>query len=588
MDDIKQKRGRLFQWLLVMMFAVLGLRLFQMQVLAGAFYRRRADLNHIRRTPVLPSRGRILDRHGRVLVGNRPIYSAYVIPFEFFQNPLDAEITGKHLGLSVESIKEKILQQNTGSFTPVRVLRDIDFATRSRLEEHRLDLRGVFYLIEPVRAYPTEIRLAHALGYVGEISAEEIRFKKNQDLTLGDSVGKSGIENQYDDILRGDRGYRFAEVDVEGRIVGRFQGERDIASIPGRNIQITVDADLQRVAEDGMKEGIGAVVALDPNTGDVLTILSKPDFDLQTFSDGLSAEVWDSVLVHPGKPLLNRVVNGQFPPGSTFKLIMALAALESKTVDLDSTVHCPGYYTLGRRSFNCWEDEGHGFVNFSDAIEVSCNVYFYQLGLKTGLSPWQAMGRKLSIGQPTHVDLPAEARGILPDIQFLDKKYGKGQWTRGMILNLAVGQGDLLVTPIQMAQLAASISRRGKTMKPHLFKASQDPVTDTWVKYEAESELVEGVSPETYETIIDAMSRVVNTSKGTGRAARIRDIEVCGKTGTAENPHGDPHAWFIGFAPRDNPKIAIAVVVENGGSGGAVAAPIAGRVLTQFFEGGDH
>ena len=583
-DDRRQDRRAIFiKGTLYTAFFILLFRFFHLQVLSGALYRERSERNHVRQIPIMPSRGRIYDRHGQILVDNRPSYSLYIVPYEFNKNPVDAAVISSIIGLSVDDIMARIDEKGNGPFTPVRLIRDMRFEMLSNVEEHRLDLRGVFYQVEPVRTYPSNIRAPHVLGYVGEISNPELKLLKDRNYYRGDSIGKSGVEKSYNAVLKGQRGYRYVEVDVKGREVGNFDGARDVPSVQGRSIRLTLDATLQAVVEDLMDGKRGAVVVLDPTCGDVLAMASAPDYSLEPFANGISPEIWSRLMEDPDRPLLHRAVQAQLPPGSTYKLALMVAALQEGKIDPDDETTCPGYLWLGRRMFHCWQPDGHGSVNLLDALKVSCNVYFYRLGLRVGIDAWARSGRKLGFGAPTEIDLTGESSGLLPDRGYLNEKYGEKGWSKGMLANLSVGQGDLLVTPTQMVQLAAVIATGGKMVQPRLVRWIQDDSPDSWVEKQVKSRDVRGISLDVFHRVKEGMFRVVNHPGGTGGAARIPRIEVCGKTGTAQNPHGEDHAWFIGFAPRDDPKIALAVVVENGGSGGAIAAPIAGRIFRWFF-----
>ncbi|MFQ5771778.1 MAG: penicillin-binding transpeptidase domain-containing protein, partial [bacterium] len=300
-------------------------------------------------------------------------------------------------------------------------------------------------------------------------------------------------------------------------------------------------------------------------------------------SNPLTPDIWDQLINNEGKPLYNRASQSLYPPGSTFKLVLAAAGLEMGVIDLDEKIYCSGTYRLGNRNFDCWKQGGHGAVNFAEAIEQSCNVYFYTKGLEVGLENWSKFAKLFHFGQATQIDLPNESAGLVPDSAYFDKRYGEKGWTRGLLLNLAVGQGDLLVTPLQMAYFAMILGNEGTAYQPHLIKQITDAISGKSIQLKFDSVTIKNISNETYKEIKHGMYLVVNGPKGTGKAAWIPGVKVCGKTGTAENPHGKGHAWFIGFAPMEHPQIAWCILVENGGSGGAVAAPIARGVLSIYF-----
>jgi penicillin-binding protein 2 len=577
-------QDRLFKSIIIICFVVLTLRLFQLQVLSGSVYRDWSDRNRIRQITLTPQRGRIVDRNGRLLVGNRPSYSLFIVPYEFKKNLADALFISSQIGLPIDQIQSRIQDAGGGPFTPVRLIRDMDFETLSRIEENRLDLPGVFFEIEPVRTYSNEIRISHVLGYVGEINHQELQLMPHQQFFQGDFIGKSGVERRYNDLLWGQRGYRYVEVDVRGREVGNFEGVRDIPAVSGRDLMLTLDSDLQKHAETCLEGKRGAIVVLNPQNGDILAMVSKPDYSLDPFNRGISQAVWNRIREDPGKPLLHRAIQSQLPPGSTYKLILTAAALFQRDFDPEEEVFCSGSFILGRRPFHCWENLGHGYVGLLDAIQFSCNVYFYRLGLQVGIDQWSRFGHLFGFGDETGIDLPNEKEGLLPDRRFLDEKYGKGKWTRGMVVNLSVGQGDLLVTPIQMVQLISRIALDGELVQPHVLKAVMNPLSKEWEAFQSVRWNLRAIPPNIYQMIKEGMYRVVQYPGGTGRAARISKLEICGKTGTAQNPRGMPHAWFAGFAPRENPLAVVVVVIENSGSGGAIAAPIAGRLFNEIFK----
>ena len=333
-----------------------------------------------------------------------------------------------------------------------------------------------------------------------------------------------------------------------------------------------------------MADKKGAAIVLDPRNGDVLALMSKPDYDPEIFSNPLTPEIWNQLVNHENKPLYNRASQSLFPPGSTYKLVLAAAGLETGKINLEEKILCTGAFRLGNRLFHCWKKTGHGEVNFMAAVEQSCNVYFWEKCLEIGLEKWSEFSQEFQFGKRTKIDLPNESPGLVPTKEYFDRKYGEKKWTRGLVLNLVVGQGDLLTTPLQMAQFAMILGNEGILFRPHLVKKIQDTLTGEAVFTEIDSIQIQGTSKKTYRTIKQGMNLVVNGVNGTAKSARIRGVIVCGKTGTAQNPHGNAHAWFIGFAPMDEPEIALCIMVENGGSGGRVAAPIAGGVLSIYFK----
>jgi len=583
LDFSEEKRARVVGRLFLLFFLIILGRFFQIQVLSGSSYKVKSEKNRVRQIAVTASRGVIFDQKGRIIVENRPSYSLFIIPHEYQKDRLNAMVTASVIGMTQDDIEKKISDSGRGPFTPVRLKRDMDFQLLSAIEEDRFDLPGIYYQVEPVRTYPSAAHVSHTIGYLGEIDESDMVSMRAEGFIRGDIIGKSGIERRYDSILRGQRGYRYVEVDAKGREVGNFEGVRDVAPIPGKDLTLTLDLDLQQYIGNIWGEKRGAVVVLNPQNGEILATLSKPDFSLESFAKILSPESWEMLRDDPQKPLLDRTIQAQIPPGSTYKLVLTLAALSKGIVELSDTVTCNGYYKLGRRIFHCWKDSGHGKVDLLSALMGSCNVYYYQLGLEAGFDNWARFSKLLRFGEYTRIDLFGEARGLLPDREYMNQKYGKKGWGRGMIANMAVGQGDILVTPIQMVQMVSAIGMNGILYYPHVVHSVREPYSDNWIEKSLKFEVLEGISQEAFHWIQDGMSRVVNMEGGTGRGAWVPGMEVCGKTGTAQNPHGDDHAWFVGFAPRRNPQVAIVVFVENGGGGGVVAAPLAGRILKRYF-----
>ncbi len=580
---IKKKRF-LFSGLLITFFVILISRFFYLQIYKQAQYLRASENNRIREVILEPTRGLILDRRGKVLVNNHPSYSVYAIPFEFQRADTVLNLASRFLGMNVEEIQEIIRNEKTGVFSPVKLKRHVDFQTLTLIEENRLDLPGVVYQIEPKRSYPSGVRAPHLFGYLGEITREGLNSGNDKGVKYGDIVGKRGLEKVFDSELSGQRGYKYVEVDVLGRELRELKDKPEISPLPGKNLYLTIDADLQRHLEAMMDSLRGGIVVADCKNGEILAMVSKPDYHPAMFSKPVTEEIWKNIVNRPEKPLYDRMIQSMYPPGSTYKLVLAAAAIEEEIADTNRVINCDGYYRLGNKRFDCWKPEGHGRLNFLDAIEQSCNVYFYQLGLDVGLNKWIEYSKKFLFGQIVGVESVGEKTGLLPDQHYLDKHYGKNKFTKGMMLNLSIGQGDLLVTPLQMLRMVMIIANNGVYPKLHLVRYMEDPISQTKNWTSIDSLHIKGISSRTYAILKDGMYRVVNGAKGTAKSSRYGHLKAAGKTGTAENSHGEPHAWFIGFAPFNNPQIAFCVLVENGGSGGSVAAPLAKEIIRYIFE----
>jgi penicillin-binding protein 2 len=487
------------------------------------------------------------------------------------------------LDLSESDIRKYVRNRRNSWFRPVRLKRQIDFKEVSLLEENRRELPGVGLWVEPRRIYPSVARASHVLGYIGEISVAELENLASAGYKKGDLIGKRGIEAEYDALLRGKEGVEYVEVDARGRRVRKLKSPKPIPPVPGDNLIISLDADIQALGEKLLRGKRGSAVMLDVRNGSVLALVSMPDYDLNEFSGVLTTKIWKKYFDNPTHPMYNRAVQSSYPPGSTFKPVVALAGLDSKIITEHFSVTCRGFLRYGRRNYYCWYKKGHGKLDLIHGIENSCNVYFYNLGIKVGVDVWSDYARRLHFGEETGIDLPHENSGLVPTRAYLDKKFGKGKWSNGLMLNMAIGQGDLLVTPLQMAQMAMIIANDGLGFRPHLLLGVEDVRSGKREWVHPDSFRV-AIHPKYFDIVKEGMRLVVNGPTGTGHRAQLPNIVVAGKTGTTQNPHGKDHAWFIGFAPFENPQVAIAVMVENGGFGGSVAAPIAHDMLALYFQ----
>ena len=556
-------------------------RLYQLQLIYRDEYGKKSEENSIRTIPREPVRGTIFDRNGTLVVDNRPAFSVTIMPFEFDRKNIN--YLAQLLSLDPEFVSDRLKKGETYSrFAPIKIKRDIDFKTLAALEENRGRLPGVDYQVESKRFYTTNAHASHVLGYTKEISEAQIKIL-GEDYAPGDVVGSSGLEADYETTLRGRKGAELTVVNVRGQVIGRFEGGKsDVQAVQGDNLLLSMDFGLQAFAESLMTGRRGAVVAVDPNDGGVLALVSMPDYDLSLFSGVTTPELWRSLNEDEASPLFNRATLTRYPPGSTFKMVLAVAALESGTITPSWRVTCTGAFRYGNKVFK--DLHVHGSVDLIEAIQRSCNVYFYQLMLKTGLDPWSHYGAEFGFGRLTGIDIFEENPGILPTQAYMDRRYGKSGWTRGFLPSFGIGQGDVGVTPLQMALYAAALATKGEYNEPHVVHAvvrSNPHSTDTV----APSLRMIDVSDATWSAVREGMRRVVEEPGGTGGMARVKGIQSGGKTGTAQNPHGPDHAWYIGFAPFDHPKIAIAVLVENAGFGGSVAAPIAGQCIERYLYG---
>ncbi len=571
-----------FFYIFVALVALVYLfRLIQLQVVYEDEYGKRSEENSLRAIVLNPLRGYIYDRKGQLIVDNRPSYTVTVTPAEFDRSRLEylSSILRADTALIADRIRKGMA---VNRFAPTRVMRDVDFPTLAFIEEHRDRLPGVEYIVESKRYYPTGASAAHLFGYTTEVSDQQLQAMADE-YKSGDQIGVTGLESRYERYLRGEKGYSFITVNARGESQGRYNaGGSDIAVTEGDDLYLNIDARTQAVAESLMADRRGAVVAIDPQTGGVLAIVSKPDYDLSLMGGVIPAELWASLNNDPAKPLFNRATMTRYPPGSTIKMMVAAAALEDHVVSPSWGVNCTGVFQFGTRGFK--DLHVHGSTGFVESIQRSCNVFYYQLMLKVGLDRWNRFGREFGFGVPTGIDIMEENSGLLPSTQYFDRVYGKGRWTQGYLVSLAIGQGELGVSPMQMASYVGAIASRGEWHTPTVVSRIRIKASGTWIDNQMQTRKIE-LSPSTWNTIQEGMVRCVNAPGGTASLARVPGITVAGKTGTAQNSHGKDHAWFVGYAPAEDPKIAIAVLVENSGYGGIFAAPVAARCIEQYLLG---
>jgi penicillin-binding protein 2 len=569
-------------------FGLVVLGLLRLQVLQHDELSRLADQNRIRLDVIRAPRGVIRDRTGRILADNQPSFDIVFRPAPIestlrvrtlVRTEWLARVSGAVDGDSTE-IKRKVQEANRTGQTAV-LRRAAPWAVMAAVEESRSELAGLDVQVAPIRRYAEGTLAAQLLGYAGEINDRELSERAEKGYRLGDLIGKTGVERRYEEVLRGEDGAEFVVVNAMGKRVTTLEESPPRPPVSGRDITLTIDLDVQRALEEAMERTErGAAVALDPRDGSVLAMVSKPVFDPNEFSRGISFARWKELNSNGAFPLLNRAIQSAYPPGSTFKVITMLAGLKQGLVTANShePTRCSGGYFFGGRRFGCWKKEGHGSLDLMNALQQSCDVFFYQLGLDLSLNPLEQVARACGLGEKTGIDLPAEARGLVPNDAYYNRHFRMGKWPRGVLLNLAIGQGELLTTPLQLATMTSVVGNGGHAIRPHVVQAIQGVP-----EFKIEKPVGSGVtaSVEAWNTVHLAMQRVVEA--GTAGAARIPGVNVGGKTGTAQNPHGNDHALFVCFAPVENPTIAMAVVAENGGHGGSISAPIAAHVLKMLF-----
>lgn len=561
-------------------FLVLAFRMYSLQIVQHNKYVGIANSNRIRVVPTEAPRGIIYDRNGEIIADNKFQYNINVIPFEFDQESESCEKIAQLLNISKETIQKRIRNNWRGRFLPAKIAEDIDTKTLIKIQEHKLELPGVLYSLEPLRSFPSSVNMSHVIGYLREVSPKDIEKSKDFNYHQGDLIGWKGIERQYENTLRGKRGVNYIQVNAWGQAVGDYHGKEEIPAEPGRDLYLTIEMGLQKLTEDLMKDHPGVIIILNPENGEIYSMVSFPDYSPNLFSGIISSSDWASLRDNPDQPLYNRITNGLYPPGSTFKMIAAIAALENNIIDRNHKFFCSGKYKLGRREFKCWNQYGHGSVDMETAIEQSCNVYFYNLIRKMNIDLWAKYVDMFGFGRKTGIDLPNENPGVLPDSKYLDKKYGKNKWTEGNKLNQVIGQGDVVATPIQLSRYISAIATKGDMIQPHLGYKYKNENDDGFRFLKYEKSKISEISDNTWNFIEHALSQVVYAPRGTGHAAQVKGMQVFGKTGTAQNPHGEDHAWFVSWAENDSIKVAAVGIIEYGGHGGSTTAPI----VQQLFE----
>jgi penicillin-binding protein 2 len=582
-----QRRLAILRVGLLLVVALLGLRLWHLQIREGPYYRDLSENNRTRLVLLEPARGLIYDRHGVLLANNVPSFSLYVTLEDVKDREALIQQLTDLLGLDPALIRKKL--GGKGSKLLPRKIKDrLTLRDATVIESHRLDLPGVMIQVESQRNYPGGVTAAHLLGYVGEISAEQLEKPEFADLHQGSIVGQYGVEKSFDRHVRGQAGQKSVEVDALGHEKKAAVVEKPQA---GNDLYLTIDVRLQKVAEDLLGDESGAIVALDPTNGDILAMASRPAFDPNVLSRE-TAKQWVEIVQDEGRPLNNRASQGQYPPGSTFKVPMAVAALESKTMSPSSTVHCNGGYQFGKRLYHDWKAGGHGSVDLHTALVHSCDVYFYTVGQRMGIDVMAEFGKEFGLGQVTGIELPSERQGIMPSSAWKQKARNE-PWLPGETISAAIGQGYVTVTPLQMASMIGTVANDGVNYRPRLVQAIMDRTTGNLQELPAVPRGKVNAKPETFRLIKEALADVVKV--GTATRAKSSLVTIAGKTGTAQTaalrtgPEKDipkkfrDHAWFVAFAPVDTPKIAVAVLAEHMGHGGSAAAPLAKEVIETYI-----
>ncbi len=587
-NRLPQQRLAIVSYVIVGMIGLLLVGFWKLQVIDSDRYDSMAERNRVRAIPIIAPRGRMLDRDGRVLVDNYPSFSVLLLRDDAALVEKNLPAVADGLGVPIDDIRDQLeAAKNLPKFQPIVIKTEATPADVAFIESHRADVPLLEMLMVHRRRYLPNGFMAHASGYVGEVSEQQIEASNGR-LRPGDLAGKTGLEKQYNDILTGTDGMRRVIVNSVGKEVGHLNQQEPI---PGKQIQLTIDYDLQQVAEQSLGDRPGAVVALDPRTGEVLAMVSRPTPDPNDFKARVSKEEWKKLNEDPLRPLLNRAIQAQLAPGSVFKIVTATAMLEDHVPSEGFTSYCPGYGMFFGRQYHCYiyyaksGPKSHGAVGLHDAILKSCDVFFYNVGMHLGIDRLSYYGDHLGIGHRTGIDLPSEEPGLMPSAEWVERTQHR-KWYPGEVISVAIGQGAVTTTPLQLARLIGGIASGGDFKQPHLLKDAQNVKAERFP-----------ISEPTIEKITDAMYGVVNEPGGTGGRLKLAGIELSGKSGTAQVIGYDKmalvrkgskfadNAWFVGYAPKRNPEIVVSVLVqESGQHGGEAGGPVARDVIKAYYD----
>jgi penicillin-binding protein 2 len=595
--DFYRRRAMYSSVILVFFFVILITRLWYLQIQQGEDYTKLAKNNRVRYLEIAAPRGNILDRKGREIVTNRPSFNVVWVREKNRVDDALIKKTASILGIEISELLARTRKMvGTPGHIPIRLAEELSWDQVAYIENNRMELPGIKIEVVPQRVYHYGNLASHIIGYLGEINPKELSSPASEGYKSGDMIGKMGLEKLREKDLRGEKGRHYMEVNALGFEQRNLKG---LEPLPGNDVQLTIDVDLQQAAEELMMKDdkSGAVVAIEVNTGRLLMLASSPVLELDKFLGGISVKNWKEMLENPHHPLINKIVQGQYPPASTYKIVTATAGLAEGVITPDSSVYCPGYYRFGNRTYRCWKKTGHGAVNLKRAMSESCDVYFYQVGQRLGVNRIAGYATRLGLGKKTGVEMEHEKSGLVPTSDWKMKRY-KRAWQEGETLSIAIGQGFNLVTPLQLALMTATVANGGTLYKPGMIETVKDP----------DGHIIEQFHPTVLDRFDDQGSNLkiikeglieaVNGRRGTARRAKMENITVAGKTGTAQvvrlkqykhlKEEDIPykyrdHAWFTCFAPAERPEIAVTVLVEHGLHGGSVAAPIAKAVLEKYF-----
>ncbi len=580
--------------IVILAFLGISLRLWYLQILKYKKYRQLSINNRIRLKSIPAMRGMIFDRYGNLLVDNRPSFCVAIVPEDVKNSKKLLSFLGSVLRMNVVEIKQRLKKKSYyAPFQPRIIKKDCDTVTVAHIQAHLSEFPGLEILVRSRRYYKYGPLASHLLGYVGEINQRELKAMKKEGYEAGDYIGKYGIEKSFESVLRGKKGGAQVEVDANGREIRVL---RKVNPIPGYNIYLTISLPLEQKLETLMKGKSGASVVVNPNTGEILAMVSHPNFNPNLLTTGITPKQWKTLISNSNHPLIDRTIQGIYPPGSTFKIITASAGLEEGVIQGNTLLFCPGYLKFGGRRYRCWKKSGHGWINVHEAIVQSCDVFFYQVGLKLGINRLAFYAKAFGLGRRTGIALPHEKPGLIPDTLWKERRFHQ-PWFKGETISASIGQGYVLVTPLQMAMLIAAVANGGKLMAPMIVKKIMDFQGRDIKIYKPRIRSHLPISEKVLSMIQSGLWGVVNEPHGTASLARLKNVNVSGKTGTAQiiklsrkkishykEERFKDHAWFIAYAPSESPEIAMSVLIEHGGHGGHAAAPITGKFLNFYFD----
>lgn len=580
-NDLEHSRFIIIVIVMILLFSTLLFRIYNLQIVQYYELYSKSIKNIYKEVNLLAPRGKMLDRFNRIILYNNSSYNLIVYPAEIANHPKTWENLSNYFDIPVDELKQQMTKNMVSYYFPTILKEDIDYSTLTYLYEHILELPGIDLEKKPVRKIREGANASHIIGYTNLINPEKLDDEKYSNYKANDIVGWRGLEKQYESILRGIDGTKYMKINAIGQNIGEEYSMR-VEPQSGNDLILTIDWDLQGFVESVIKDTSGAVIVMNYKNGEILAMASMPDFNPELFQKKISPEDWTNIIFSPKYPLVNRAIHAEYAPGSVFKLVAVITSQENAVVSPYYSTVCNGSYKLGRRRFYCWNRSGHGTENMFDAIAHSCNVYFYKLMLKLDFDEWIKYSKILGFGKKTNIDLPDEKIGIVPDREYMKKTYGR--WSKGHLLNFVIGQGDVLTTPIQLAKYVSIIASGGYDIQPHLLKAIYYHKKNETVSKKYEHKKIDEISEHSLSIVREGMRRVVQGETGTARYSNVENLDIHGKTGTVQNPHGKDHASFISFSGREDFPYAIVVFIENGVGGSKTAAPIAKKIYDFYWE----